>query len=133
MIKKIRHIAINVKDIDSVVRKFEAYGLPCTERIEKEDLGQRIAFAPIGDTLIEFISFIDPNKVQADFHKVVRGITGVINHICFEVDDLDVSIKDFERVGAKQVEGSPKPGAHGRVALFYPESTEGVLIELCQV
>ena len=133
MIKKMRHIGINVKDIDSAVKKFEAYGLPCTEVIEREALGMRIAFFSVGDTLIEFVSFVDPDKGWDEFHRVVRKYEGVINHICFEVDDLDASIKDFEKAGAKQVEGSPRPGAHGRVALFYPESTEGILIELCQV
>ena len=133
MIKKMRHIGINVKDFDSVVRKFEAYGLPCNEFQEKEELGMKIAFAPIGDTLIEFMSFVDPDKGWDEFHRVVRTQEGVINHICFEVDDLDASIKDFEKSGAKQLEGSPRAGAHGRVALFYPETTEGVLIELCQV
>jgi catechol 2,3-dioxygenase-like lactoylglutathione lyase family enzyme len=65
--------------------------------------------------------------------RVVRGNPGVINHLCFEVDNLETTIKDFERNGAKLVEGCPRPGAHGRVAFFYPETTEGILIELCEV
>ena len=65
--------------------------------------------------------------------SVVRGQKGTLNHLCFEVDDLDASIRDFERNGAKMIEGCPRPGAHGRIAFFYPETTEGVLIELCEL
>jgi methylmalonyl-CoA/ethylmalonyl-CoA epimerase len=64
---------------------------------------------------------------------MVRGQKGTINHLCFEVDDLEATVQDFERSGAKLAEGCPRPGAHGRIAFFYPETTEGVLIELCEV
>ena len=133
MIKKLRHVGIAVDDIDKVIKKFEAFGLPTTEMIEKEEMGQKIAFAPLGDTLIEFISFVDPNKGWDPMHMVTRNYPGVINHLCFEVDDIDATIKDFEKAGARLIEGCPKPGGHGVVAYFYPETTENVLIELCQV
>ena len=42
-------------------------------------------------------------------------------------------ILDFERNGAKMIEGCPRKGAHGRIAFFYPETTAGVLIELCEL
>jgi methylmalonyl-CoA/ethylmalonyl-CoA epimerase len=92
----------------------------------------RIGFFPIGDTLIEFLSF-SPDKGWDAMHKVVRSQKGAINHLCFEVDDLEASIRDFEKNGATLAEGCPRPGAHGRVAFFKPETTEGVLIELCEV
>jgi hypothetical protein len=31
------------------------------------------------------------------------------------------------------IEGCPRKGAHGRIAFFHPETTEGVLIELCEL
>ena len=92
----------------------------------------KIAFFPVGDTLIEFVSF-SPDKGWDPIHTVVRAQKGALNHICFEVDDLNASIKDFEKNGARLLEGSPMAGAHGRVAFFHPETTEGILIELCEV
>ena len=132
MMKKMRHVGIITEDFDRTTKQFEGFGLTCSEVIEREEYGMRIAFFPIGDTLIEFISF-SPDKGWDPVHTVVRSQEGAINHICFEVDDLEASIQDFEKNGAKLVEGSPRAGAHGRVAFFYPETTEGILIELCQV
>jgi len=132
MMKKMRHIGIIVEDLDRTAKRFEGFGLKCTEVIEKEEDGMRIAFFPIGDTLIEFLSF-SPDRGWDPIHTVVRSQKGAINHLCFEVDDLEVSIRDFEKNGAKLVEGSPMTGAHGRVAFFYPETTNGILIEICQV
>jgi methylmalonyl-CoA/ethylmalonyl-CoA epimerase len=115
MLKKIRHLGIIVEDFDRAIKKFEGFGLTCNEVIEREKDGMRIAFFPIGDTLVEFLSF-SPDKGWDPMHKVVRSQKGAINHLCFEVDDLDASIRDFEKNGAKLAEGCPRPGAHGRVA-----------------
>jgi catechol 2,3-dioxygenase-like lactoylglutathione lyase family enzyme len=79
-------------------KKFEGFGLTCTEVIEREKDGMRICFFPIGDTLIEFLSF-SPDKGWDPMHTVLRTQKGTINHLCFEVDDLDASIRDFEKMG----------------------------------
>jgi methylmalonyl-CoA epimerase len=130
MLKKIRHIGIVVENFERTINKFRAFGFSCTEVMELKEIGLRIAFFPIGDTLIELLYYTGPDKGH---DTVVRSQKGAINHLCFEVDDLESSIRDFEKNGAKLVEGSPKKGAHGRIAFFHPETTEGVLIELCQV
>jgi methylmalonyl-CoA/ethylmalonyl-CoA epimerase len=132
MIKKLRHIGVIVEDLDRAVKKFEGFGFTCSEVVEKKAEGIRIAFLPVGDTLIEFLSF-SPEKGWDPVHSVVRSQKGALNHLCFEVDDLEVGIKEFERNGAQLLEGSPMPGAHGRVAFFDPKSTENFLVELCEV
>ena len=132
MMKKMRHVGIIVEDLDRATKKFKGFGLACTEVIERKEDGMSIAFLPIGDTLIEFLSF-SPDKGWDPVHTVIRSQKGTINHICFEVDNLEASIRDFEDNGAKLMEDCPRAGAHGRVAFFYPETTEGILIELCEV
>jgi methylmalonyl-CoA/ethylmalonyl-CoA epimerase len=129
MLKRIRHIGIVTKEFERAIDKFKGFGLPCTEVTEHKELGIKVAFLPIGDFLIELICYMDPEKGR---NSVVRKQKGAINHICFEVDDIEASIKNFERNGARLVEGYPKLGAHGRVAFFHPETTEDVLIEICQ-
>jgi len=132
MIKKLRHLGIIVQDFDQAVKKFKGFGLSCTEVQEREADGMKIAFFPVGDTLIEFLHF-SPDKGWDPMHTIVRSMKGALNHVCFEVDDLLASIKDFEKNGAKLLEGCPRKGAHGQVAFFHPDTTDGVLIELCEV
>ena len=130
MLKKIRHIGIVVEDLERAINKFKAFGLSCSEVMEINEVGVKIGFFPIGDTLIELLYYTGPDEGH---DTVVRSQKGAINHLCFEVDDLESSIQDFEKNGAKLVNGFPRLGAHGRVAFFHPETTEGVLIEICQV
>jgi len=130
MLKKIHHIGIIVEDFEAKIKKFEGFGLRRSELIEKQD-GSKLAFFPIGDTLMELINY-PPRKEWDYLTTVVRSHKDVVNHICFEVDDMDAAIRDFEKNGARLVEGSPQAGATGRIAFFHPETTAGVLIELCE-
>lgn len=132
MLKKIQHLGIIVEDLDRKIKKFEGFGLRCTQVIEKKDDGLKLAFFPIGDTLIELIYSALPTKEWDHLTNVVRSHKDAVNHICFEVDDIDAAIRDFEKNGAILVEGSLKAGATGKIAFFYPETTEGILIELCE-
>lgn len=132
MIRKLRHIGIIVNDIDSAVHKFEGFGLRLGELIERKELGMKNAFFPLGDTILEFLSFQSGKELNA-VQSLLRSQKGAINHLCFEVENLEESIRDFQENGAKIVEGGPRSGAHGRIAFFYPETTDGVLIELCEV
>ncbi len=130
MLRKLRHIGVVVKDLDRAVARFEAFGLHRSEIVELKRVGLRIAFFPIGDTLIEFLHY---TETDAGEDNLVRSQPGPINHLCFQVEDLRASIEDFRRNGAELAEGFPRVGAHGMVAFFCPETTEGILIELCQV
>ena len=83
--------------------------------------------------MLEFIAHTEPDRGDDPVTSLIRNHPGGINHLCFEVDNLEATIRDFEKSGARLIEGSVKPGAHGRVAFFHPDTTEGVLIELCEV
>ena len=133
MIKKLRHVAVMVDDFEQAIEKFKGFGLPCTEIKENPKIDLQAGFIPVGEGAIEILHHTAPDRGDDRMSSVVRGQKGVINHLCFEVDDLDAAIRDFERSGARMLEGCPRPGAHGRIAFFYPETTAGVLIELCEV
>ncbi len=133
MLKKLRHIGIMAEDFEQAIEKFKSFGLSCSEIKEDKPMDLRIGFFSIGDTAIEVLHHTAPDRGDNPMVSVVRSQKGAINHLCFEVDDLDAEIRDFQRNGAKILEGCPRPGAHGRIAFFYPETTAGVLIELCEV
>ena len=128
LIKKILHIGVVVKDLESTIETFKGFGLPCTEVVELKELSIKIAFFSTEGPQIEFIQFMDLEKART---TIVGAQPGAINHICFEVADVGAAITHFEKKGAKVVPGYPKKGAHGPVAFFYPETTEDVLIEIC--
>ena len=132
MIKKVNHVGIVVQDFDRVIEKFKGFGLPCSEIREVQKLASRIAFFPVGETVLEVIYQAGPEAVDDPMVRVVAGQKGIINHIGFEVDDINASVRDFEKHGAELIEGCPRNGPHGPIAFFRPETTEGILIELCQ-
>ncbi len=133
MIKKLRHIGVMVDNFEEAIEKFKGFGLTCSEIKEDKPMDLFIGFLSIGDTAIEVLHHTKPDKGDVPISKVVRGQKGAINHLCFEVDNLEDSIRDFEQNGARLIEGCPRKGAHGRIAFFYPETTAGVLIELCEM
>jgi len=133
MLKKLRHIGIMVDDFQQALEKFKGFGISCSETREDKPLDLLIGFLSIGETSIELLHHTKPDTGSDPISSVVRGQKGAINHLCFEVDNLEESIRDFERNGAKMIEGCPRKGAHGRIAFFYPETTAGVLIELCEL
>jgi methylmalonyl-CoA/ethylmalonyl-CoA epimerase len=133
MLKKLRHVGIIVEGFESAVEKFKGFGLECEEIVDLKEIGAKIAFIPIGDIMLELIYHTSPAKDEDKVGQVVRQHPGSLNHLCFEVDDLDITILDFQKNGARLVEGCPRQGAHGRIAFMYPETTEGVLIELCEI
>lgn len=133
MLKKLRHVGIMVDNFEQAIDQFNGFGLRCTEVRENKKMDLRAGFLPIGDASLEILHHSAPDRGDDHMSSIVRGQKGAINHLCFEVDDLEATIKDFERSGAKMIEGCPRPGAHGRIAFFYPETTSGVLIELCEM
>lgn len=133
MLKKLRHIGIMVDNFDQALGQFKGFGLECMETKEDKRIDLLAGFFSIGETSIELLHHTKPDKGDDIMSSVVRSQKGAINHLCFEVDDLEASIRDFERNGAKMIEGCPRKGAHGRIAFFYPETTSGVLIELCEL
>ena len=133
MLKKLRHLGIMVENFEQAVEKFKGFGIQCSEIKEDKKIDLQIAFLSIGDVEIELLHHTKPDTGNDPMSSIVRGQKGAINHLCFEVDDLDASIREFERQGARMIEGCPRTGAHGRIAFFHPETTEGVLIELCEL
>lgn len=129
MLKKLLHIGIVVENLDKAIKRFEAFGLHCKEVIEIERVGVKVAFFPIGDTSIELLWYLNP---EGESDAIVRSQGRGLNHLCFEVEDLSAAITNFEKNAAKLVECFPRKGTQGQIVFFYPETTEGVLIEICQ-
>ncbi|MBW1705002.1 MAG: methylmalonyl-CoA epimerase [Deltaproteobacteria bacterium] len=129
MFKKIDHIAIAVKDIESAILFFkERYGLETTSQDTVGDT--KAAFLPIGDTRLELVQAVTPEGVIA---KHIEKKGEGIHHIAFEVEDVGSSLEKVKSDGVACIDKVPRKGAHdSMVAFLHPNSNYGILVELVQ-
>jgi len=130
ILKKFDHIGVVVEDLpkamDVLTHFFE---LESREVMEIKDAGIRIAFYPLGSGQMELIEFQKP--IDGVDPIVTRPGAGV-QHIAFQVDDFQQTLKTLTAKGLKLVNGFPRSGAHGQVAFFYPTEGLDLLIEICE-
>jgi len=129
--KKIEHIGIAVKDLESSNKLFaKLFGKPHykTETVESE--GVSTSFFDVGRNKIELLQALNPESPIAKFiDKKGEGV----HHIAFAVDDIVSEIERLKAEGFVVLNDIPKKGADNKlVAFLHPKSTNGVLIELCQ-
>ncbi len=131
MIKKVEHIGIAVKDINSSITLFEKLlGVKSykTEKVLSE--GVKTAFFGISDQKIELLSSI--NKGSA-IEKFLESKNEGVHHIALLVDSLEFEINRLEGLGFQFISKTPKEGADNkRIVFLHPKSTNGVLVELCE-
>ncbi len=131
MIKKVEHIGIAVKDINSSITLFEKLlGVKSykTEKVLSE--GVNTAFFGISDQKIELLSSI--NKGSA-IEKFLESKNEGVHHIALLVDSLEFEINRLEGLGFQFISKTPKEGADNkRIVFLHPKSTNGVLVELCE-
>jgi methylmalonyl-CoA/ethylmalonyl-CoA epimerase len=129
-IKRVDHLGVIVGDLAEAVQSFtEHLGLELdhTERYGDE---LDISFLPCGETLVELITPLTEEGSNADYLK--QHGPG-IQHIAFEVDDLDAALEELSERGVNPLGEAPIPGAGGmRIAFLNPESFGGILVELCE-
>ena len=129
--KKIEHIGIAVKDLETSNKVFESlFGKEPykTEFVESEHV--ITSFFKSGPNKIELLQATEDNSPIAKFiEKRGEGI----HHIAFAVDDIEKEIKRLKKSGFVLINETPKKGADNKLIVFlHPKSTNGVLIELCQ-
>ncbi len=129
--KKIEHIGIAVKDLESSNLLFaKLFGKTHykTETVESE--GVCTSFFDVGPNKIELLQALNPESPIAKF--IAKKGEGV-HHIAFAVDDIESEISRLKSEGFVVLNDIPKKGADNKlVAFLHPKSTNGVLIELCQ-
>jgi methylmalonyl-CoA epimerase len=125
--KKVHHIGIAVRDLESAKRFYEeSLGL----KVDHEETlgGMKIAFVPVGEVNLELIQSTTEDGVIGRF--VAKKGEG-IHHIAYEVKDVGGTLEKLKGQGVKLVDETPRAGAHGtEVAFLHPKSSFGVLTEL---
>ena len=131
MIKKIEHIGIVVKNINSSTSLFEKLlgNKPYkTEKVDSE--GVNTTFFALSDQKIELLSSITKDSA---IQKFLESKNEGIHHIALLVDSLEFEINRLESLGFQFISKTPKKGADNKKIVFlHPKSTNGVLVELCE-
>jgi len=128
--KKFDHIGIVVEDLrEAMAELSDFFDLECQEVMEIKDADIRIAFYPLGSGQMELIEF---QKPIADVDPIATRPGSGVQHVAFQVDDFQQTLKTLTDKGLKLVKGFPRSGAHGQVAFFYPTEGLDLLIEICE-
>ena len=129
-IKRVDHLGVIVGDLDGAVKSFtEHLGLKL-EHTERYGDELDIAFLPCGETLVELIEPLKEEGSNADY---LREHGPGIQHVAFEVDDLEAALAELAGRGVEPLGDAPMPGAGGmRIAFLDPQAFDGVLVELCE-
>ena len=88
------------------------------------------SFFKTADQKIELVAATSPSSPITKF--ITKKGEG-IHHIAFEVDDIHSEIIRLKGEGFVPLSEEPSKGADNKwVVFFHPNTTNGVLIELCQ-
>ena len=130
-IKKLDHIGIAVKNIESVLGFYQdALGLENLGFEVVEEQGVRVAFLPVGETRLELL---EPLNEESPIAKFIARKGEGIHHICLDVEDVSESLEELKQRGMQLIDNTPRKGAHHKeVAFVHPKASSGVLLELSQ-
>jgi methylmalonyl-CoA/ethylmalonyl-CoA epimerase len=129
-IKRVNHLGVIVTDLDDATRSFTEHLGLSLDHVEQYGDELDIAFLPCGETLVELIK---PRTDQGSNADYLREHGPGIQHMAFEVDDLDAALAELAERGVEPLGDAPMPGAGGtRIAFLDPKSFGGILVELCE-
>lgn len=131
-IKRIEHVGVVVRDLDASRRLWEdCLGIPLAGVEESARNRLRLSLYPIGESMVELLTGLDPDSKYS--RLVAEGKAG-LNHICFEVEDIDEALAELKAKGVALLDQVARPGHAGcRIAFLDPAGTENCLIELAEL
>jgi methylmalonyl-CoA/ethylmalonyl-CoA epimerase len=130
-VKGINHLGIVPKDKDQAKHFFsKILGLVQEGHEIVEDQKVSIDFIRCENVRLEFLA---PTAKESPITKFLETKGSGIQHIAFEVDDIDACVAYLNQQKIELIDKIPKPGAHHtRIVFIHPRSTGGILVELVE-
>ena len=131
-IRRINHIAIIVENIDTALDFWEqALGLEVSHIEEATNQQAIVAFLPSGQSEVELV---EPTSETSGIARYLARRGPGMHHICFEVDDIHLTLARMKELGVTLINDEPTIGTGGKkIAFIHPRSTGGVLVELYEL
>ena len=129
--KKIEHIGIAVKDLESANELYtKLLGKKPYKQEEVKREGVMTSFFKVGPNKIELL---EATKEDSPIAKYIEKRGEGVHHIAFEVADIKAEMKRLKKEGFRLLSDRPKKGADNKmVAFIHPKTANGVLVELCE-
>jgi len=138
LLKRIDHIGIVVRSLDDAIAIWrDQLGFALLERVAIPEQLVEAAFLDGGNGTIELIA---PTDLHSDAEEGSKSGTARFlaargegtHHICFEVEDIETTLRTLQQEGVRLIDETPRRGVHGRIAFVHPKASSGVMIELLQ-
>ncbi len=126
----IDHVGIAVRNLDEAIPFYrDVLGLELIEVEEVPDQGVRTAAFAAGDNRIELL---EPTAASSPIAKFLERRGEGIHHLALRVADVAESLESLKAGSCRLIDETPRAGAgHASIAFVHPQSTHGVLLELC--
>jgi len=131
MIRKIEHIGIAVKNIETANLLYtQLLGIPPYKSEAVLSEGVTTSFFKTGESKIELLEGTSP---ESPISKFIEKKGEGMHHIAFDVEDIEAEMQRLKDLGFTLLSDKPKRGADNKLVCFlHPKSANGVLVELCQ-
>ena len=131
-IKRIEHVGVVVKDVEkSRALREGCFGIKLDSVETNPTKPVKLAIYPVGESMVELIAGTTPDSKH---QQMVADGKGGINHLCFEVENIDEALAELKSKGIALLDEVPRHGHAGcRIAFIDPKATEGCLIELAEL
>ena len=127
----IEHVGIAVDDLEETSSFWgDILGIvhTHTESVETESVNTKIY-----DTGKGKIELLDSLDETSPVRKFIQKRGPGVHHICLEVEDINLAIKELKESGIEVLSDFPRVGAEGyKIVFIHPKSTGGVLVELAE-
>jgi methylmalonyl-CoA/ethylmalonyl-CoA epimerase len=116
-IGRLNHVAIAVPDLKQSAEFYKnTMGAKVSEPMNLPEHGVTTIFVELGNTKFELLHPLGEKSPIANF--LAKNATGGIHHVCFEVPDLALAMKQMKEKGVRCLSETPKIGAHGLPVVF---------------
>ena len=132
MLKQIDHIGIAVEDLKAVQETLKAaFDLKPAFNEEVLDQMVKVIGYHVGESTIEYLEATSPESPIA---RYIEKKGSGLHHIAYRVENLSETLQQLKNKGFRLIDEQPRDGAEGkRIAFIHPKSSNGILIELCEV